>query len=211
MVFTAGHFTKGTPHRPRRVEQRDVFGLEVLPPPKTRIVYDSSTLFNRFKTKTKRYQLKATKTSKSDPFFHARKHPKFTPCGRHVTWHPAGVLARLANLFNKAGDETQAFHYHLESYRYWPVDMNVITWLGIYYVKQEMYEAGYAGSGLGLQIHSFGISVLLSRKCTPSSTDMALRTLYTIVCAWYPFQSKTIRLLCSSLTSATSDILEGNC
>merc|ERR1711953_1185162 len=50
-------------------------------------------------------------------------------------------LARLANLFNKAGDETQAFHYHLESYRYWPVDMNVITWLGIYYVKQEMYEA----------------------------------------------------------------------
>jgi len=52
-----------------------------------------------------------------------------------------GVLARLANLFNKAGDETQAFHYHLESYRYWPVDMNVITWLGIYYVKQEMYEA----------------------------------------------------------------------
>jgi intraflagellar transport protein 88 len=52
------------------------------------------------------------------------------------------VLARLANLFNKAGDETQAFHYHLESYRYWPVDMNVITWLGIYYVKQEMYEAG---------------------------------------------------------------------
>eukprot|EP00929_Paragymnodinium_shiwhaense_P016842 TRINITY_DN12548_c1_g2_i2.p1 TRINITY_DN12548_c1_g2~~TRINITY_DN12548_c1_g2_i2.p1 ORF type:complete len:814 (-),score=200.11 TRINITY_DN12548_c1_g2_i2:227-2668(-) len=52
-----------------------------------------------------------------------------------------GVLARLANLFNKAGDESQAFHYHLESYRYWPVDMNVITWLGIYYVKQEMYEA----------------------------------------------------------------------
>lgn len=52
-----------------------------------------------------------------------------------------GVLARMASLFNKAGDETQAFHYHLESYRYWPVDMNVITWLGIYYVKQEMYEA----------------------------------------------------------------------
>lgn len=52
-----------------------------------------------------------------------------------------GVLARLANLQNQAGDETQAFHYHLESYRYWPVDMNVITWLGIYYVKQEMYEA----------------------------------------------------------------------
>jgi intraflagellar transport protein 88 len=52
-----------------------------------------------------------------------------------------GVLARLANLFSQQGDEMQAFHYHLEAYRYWPVDMNVITWLGIYYVKQEMYEA----------------------------------------------------------------------
>jgi len=52
-----------------------------------------------------------------------------------------GVLARIANLFNQAGDETQAFHYHMESYRHWPVDMNVITWLGIYYVKQELFEA----------------------------------------------------------------------
>lgn len=63
-----------------------------------------------------------------------------------------GVLARLANLFNKAGDETQAFHYHLESYRYWPVDMNVITWLGIYYVKQEMYEAAIPFFGRASQI-----------------------------------------------------------
>merc|ERR1719188_1355532 len=74
---------------------------------------------------------------------HTKAHEWFSllvtsPKGRPTD---PGVLARLANLFNKAGDETQAFHYHLESYRYWPVDMNVITWLGIYYVKQEMYEA----------------------------------------------------------------------
>jgi len=74
---------------------------------------------------------------------HAKAHEWFSllitsPKGRPTD---AGILARLANLFNNAGDETQAFHYHLESYRYWPVDMNVITWLGIYYVKQEMYEA----------------------------------------------------------------------
>lgn len=74
---------------------------------------------------------------------HAKAHEWFSllitsPKGRPTD---AGILARLANLFNQAGDETQAFHYNLESYRYWPVDMNVITWLGIYYVKQEMYEA----------------------------------------------------------------------
>merc|ERR1712125_232714 len=74
---------------------------------------------------------------------HSKAHEWFSllvtsPKGRSTD---PGVLARLANLFNTAGDETQAFHYHLESYRCWPVDMNVITWLGIYYVKQEMYEA----------------------------------------------------------------------
>jgi intraflagellar transport protein 88 len=74
---------------------------------------------------------------------HAKAHEWFSllitsPKGRPTD---PGILARLANLFNQTGDETQAFHYNLESYRYWPVDMNVITWLGIYYVKQEMYEA----------------------------------------------------------------------
>jgi len=74
---------------------------------------------------------------------HEKAHEWFSllitsPKGRPTD---AGILARLSNLFNQAGDETQAFHYNLESYRYWPVDMNVITWLGIYYVKQEMYEA----------------------------------------------------------------------
>eukprot|EP00397_Hematodinium_sp_SG-2012_P008683 GEMP01008749.1.p1 GENE.GEMP01008749.1~~GEMP01008749.1.p1 ORF type:complete len:815 (+),score=195.88 GEMP01008749.1:33-2477(+) len=73
----------------------------------------------------------------------ARAHEWFSllvtsPKGRPTD---PGVLARLANLFTKCDDETQAFHYHLESYRYWPTEMNVITWLGIYYVKQEMYEA----------------------------------------------------------------------
>jgi intraflagellar transport protein 88 len=51
-----------------------------------------------------------------------------------------GVLARIAQIFSKQDDEVQAYHYQLESYRYWPVDINVITWLGIYYVKQELYE-----------------------------------------------------------------------
>jgi len=85
---------------------------------------------------------------------HAKAHEWFSllvtsPKGRPTD---PGVLARLASLFNKAGDETQAFHYHLESYRYWPVDMNVITWLGIYYVKQEMYEAAIPFFGRASQI-----------------------------------------------------------
>lgn len=37
-------------------------------------------------------------------------------------------------------DDTQRFHYHSESYRFYPVDMEVISWLGAYFVKSEMYE-----------------------------------------------------------------------
>ena len=43
-----------------------------------------------------------------------------------------GVLARIGNIYLKEEDEAQAFHYHQESYRYFPVNMNVISWLGAY-------------------------------------------------------------------------------
>lgn len=51
-----------------------------------------------------------------------------------------GVLARMGQLFNKDDDETQAFHYHLEAYRYFPINLDVISWLGVWYVKSELYE-----------------------------------------------------------------------
>ena len=51
-----------------------------------------------------------------------------------------GVLARLGAVYSKDDDETQAYHYHLESYRFYPVDMDVLSWLGAYHVKNEMYE-----------------------------------------------------------------------
>jgi len=51
-----------------------------------------------------------------------------------------GVLSRLGNIYLKEEDESQAYHYHLESYRHYPVNMNVISWLGAYSVKYEMYE-----------------------------------------------------------------------
>eukprot|EP00659_Diplonema_papillatum_P015534 gene15534-23705_t len=68
--------------------------------------------------------------------------------GRHdisVEWFkkaptdPA-VFARLGTIFAREDDESQAFHYHLEAYRYLPVNMEVINWLGAYFVKNEVYE-----------------------------------------------------------------------
>jgi len=51
-----------------------------------------------------------------------------------------GALARLGQICAKDDDETQAFHYHHESYRYFPVNLDVISWLGVWYVKSELYE-----------------------------------------------------------------------
>ena len=44
-----------------------------------------------------------------------------------------GILARLGQIYSREEDEAQAFHYHLEAYRYFPVNMEVISWLGAYY------------------------------------------------------------------------------
>jgi tetratricopeptide (TPR) repeat protein len=48
-------------------------------------------------------------------------------------------LARI-QIYNKEDDEAQAFHFHLESYRHYPVSLDVISWLGVWYVKSELYE-----------------------------------------------------------------------
>ena len=58
----------------------------------------------------------------------------------------AGVLARYGALLareendNPAYDESSAHSYLYDSYKYFPCDMDVISWLGAYFVKSEMYE-----------------------------------------------------------------------
>ena len=58
----------------------------------------------------------------------------------------AGVLARYGALLareendNPVYDESNAFALQHDSYRYFPCDMDVISWLGAYFVKSEMYE-----------------------------------------------------------------------
>ena len=37
-------------------------------------------------------------------------------------------------------DSSTACHWHTEAHRYSPVNLNVISWLGVWYVKREMYE-----------------------------------------------------------------------
>ena len=51
-----------------------------------------------------------------------------------------GVLQKIGFLYSQLGDENQAFHYYMESYRHLPVNIEAISWLGVFYVKSEMFE-----------------------------------------------------------------------
>ena len=52
----------------------------------------------------------------------------------------AGLLSRIGNIFFREDDEQQALHYYMESYRLLPTNIDTNTWLGIHYVKQNLYE-----------------------------------------------------------------------
>lgn len=50
------------------------------------------------------------------------------------------VLAEIARLYQNQSNQAQAFHYYSESYRYFPCNLDVLTWLGSYCVEHELYE-----------------------------------------------------------------------
>nr|AFN42835.1 intraflagellar transport protein 88-like protein [Marsilea vestita] len=54
--------------------------------------------------------------------------------------HDAGVLAFLGTLFKKCNDETKAHYYFNESHRVHPVNIDIITTLGGFYVEHELHE-----------------------------------------------------------------------
>lgn len=56
-----------------------------------------------------------------------------------VTGDP-NLCCKLGQLYEKMLDDNTACHWHTEAHRYHPVNLNVISWLGVWYVKREMYE-----------------------------------------------------------------------
>ena len=50
-----------------------------------------------------------------------------------------GVLKKLGQLYLPT-DQSQAFHYYSESYRFYPSDLEVASYLGAYYAGSHMYE-----------------------------------------------------------------------
>ncbi|KAG7502240.1 intraflagellar transport protein 88-like isoform X1 [Solea senegalensis] len=50
------------------------------------------------------------------------------------------VLAKLGDLHDGEGDKSQAFQCYYESFRYFPSNIDVIEWLGAYYIETQFCE-----------------------------------------------------------------------
>jgi len=50
------------------------------------------------------------------------------------------VLSKLGELYDSEQDKSQAFQYHFESYRYFPSNIDIISWLGAYYIDSQFCE-----------------------------------------------------------------------
>jgi intraflagellar transport protein 88 len=51
-----------------------------------------------------------------------------------------GILARIGEMFLRENDSAQAFQSYSESFRYFPSNLGVLSWLGSYYVECEIYD-----------------------------------------------------------------------
>ncbi|TNN60904.1 Intraflagellar transport protein 88 [Liparis tanakae] len=57
-----------------------------------------------------------------------------------VTHTDPRALAKLGELYDGEGDKSQAFQYYYESFRYFPSNIEVIEWLGAYYIETQFCE-----------------------------------------------------------------------
>uniref|UniRef100_A0A915HFK5 Tetratricopeptide repeat protein n=1 Tax=Romanomermis culicivorax TaxID=13658 RepID=A0A915HFK5_ROMCU len=50
------------------------------------------------------------------------------------------ILAKLGEIYDKEGDKSQAFQCYYDSYRLYPSNIDVIEWLGAYYIDAQFSE-----------------------------------------------------------------------
>ena len=62
--------------------------------------------------------------------------------GRLISRVPTdpGALATLGKLYARQRDQSQAYVNFVESYRYFQANMDVLSWLGAYFVQNEIYD-----------------------------------------------------------------------
>ena len=63
----------------------------------------------------------------------------FKVLATHLPTDP-GISSCLGEILSKQDDGYQGFHYQLEFFQNWPVNVDVISWLGFWIVKSKKNE-----------------------------------------------------------------------
>lgn len=107
------------------------------------------------------------------------------------------ILARMGAICNREEDDHQALHYYSESYKHYPVNLETISWLGIYYVRNELYEKASHFFERAAQIQPKEVKwKLMVASCyrRTGSSQRAL-SLYEEIYAEYPDNIECLRFL----------------
>lgn len=51
-----------------------------------------------------------------------------------------GILQKVGTIFDNEGDKQQAYQYHFDSYKNFPSNLEVIDWLGSYFIEMQVAE-----------------------------------------------------------------------
>lgn len=86
----------------------------------------------------------------------------------------------LGSLHAKCDDEPKALHYYSESHRVYPANMDITSWLGAYYVKNEVYEKAMPFFDLASKIQpnevrESGRSFALSQQYVTCRVSLAIK------------------------------------
>ena len=49
-----------------------------------------------------------------------------------------GILQKVGSIFDAEGDKQQAYQYHFDSYKNFPSNLEVIDWLGSYFIEMQV-------------------------------------------------------------------------
>ena len=72
------------------------------------------------------------------------------------------ILQKMGTLFDDEGDKQQAYQYHFDSYRYFPSNLEVIDWLGSYFIEMQVSANLFA-------ITKYSYCISHTSTCTYSS------------------------------------------
>lgn len=113
-----------------------------------------------------------------------------------------GILVRLGELYMVSGDESQAAHCFREAHRLTPYDVDIISWLGAHYIRNELYEQARACFERAAHVEAGTPKWLLMIAACLRKTNQLREaaTEYRRILRLFPAEAEAMRHLVSILT-----------